>query len=511
MAKVFECILSDLYRNQVPALQHAVAELRKKANRNVQTITILQEKVNELTENGVDSDDTINSCNCANELSSIKQTLQDCQSQLSTINSTIAQYETSIHNLGVDIESHGITIDSHGSSIDGLYENYNLMNTNVNDLTNKVNEVDVKVIDVDNKVIELDNRVNELTEKVDANTSSTDTGYTPEQINCFATYVEDTTKDFRDNAQAHYIGYDMHVYKPTQWDKYDEERSKEKYVSDPLEISNIYINPKDDSIYIHDFVADFVAKVQERTNVIAECGLTLHLRRYNMETCPHESQYDYMVAWLKLLEWTSRVIIYADDDEDSIKVDPETLAYEKHPIGTITIGRFPISSTSRVKTIEVNNTDHTQIASITMKLIVDADNNETDIDLALEEIVFPETVRGIDLRLHPYVMYSNEQRIEYLPSTDYQLNKVTSNINTLYFPTHCGYINFSEIPHDKLENIFFPPLADEIMFQCYDDYTGVPERIKVHREAFKAEKNGKLIWGGVDRPTLLKREFPDSA
>ena len=253
MAKVFECILSDLYRNQVPALQHAVAELRKKANRNVQTITVLQEKVNDLTENGVGNDD-VNSCNCADELTSIKQTLQDCQSELTTINSTIAQYETSIHNLGVDVESNRLTLDSHGSSIDGLYENYNLMNKNVNDLTNKVNEVDVKVIDVDNKVIELDNKVNEMTSN-----TNTDNGYTPEDINCFATYVNDTSKDFRDNAQVHYMDYDMHIYKPTQWDKYDED-----YASEPLKITNIYINPNDESTFFQNFIIDFVAKVQER-------------------------------------------------------------------------------------------------------------------------------------------------------------------------------------------------------------------------------------------------------
>ena len=501
MTKVFECILSDLYRNQVPVLQHAVAELRKKANRNVQTITILQEKVNELTENGVGSDDTINSCNCANELSSIKQTLQDCQSELSTINSTIGQYETSIHNLGVDVESHGITIDSHQSDIQNLFSNYNIMNTNVNDLTNKVNEVDVKVIEVDNKLIE-------LSEKVENNTSSsttTDTGYTPEDINCFATYVSDTSKDFRDNAQVHYMDYDMHIYKPTQWDKYDED-----YASEPLKITNIYINPNDESTFFQNFIIDFVAKVQERNDIIADCGLTLHLRRYGRETCPHESEYEYMVAWLKLLEWTTRVIIYADKVD--IKVDPETLKYRKHPIGTTTEGRFPIASTSRVKTVEVNNTDNSQIASITMKLIVDADKNETEVNLVLEEIVFPETIRGIDLRVQTYVMYNSEQRIEYIDSSGYSLNTVRSNINTLYFPTHCGYIGFSEVPLGNLENVFFPPLADEIMFQCYESYTTVPHRIKVHREAFKAEADGNILWLGCDTtPTMVKREFPESA
>lgn len=495
MSKVFECILTDLYRNQVPALQHAIAELRKKANRDVQAINTIQQKVDELIENGVGNGDTNTSCNCADELSTIRQII-------TTIESTIAQYETNFHNLGVDVESNRLTLDSHGSSIDGLYENYNLMNTNVNDLTNKVNEVDVKVIDVDNKVIELDNKVNEMTSN---NDTSTDTGYTPEDINCFATYVSDTSKDFRDNAQVHYMDFDMHIYKPTQWDKYDED-----YANEPLKITNIYINPNDENTFFQNFIIDFVAKVQERTDIIADCGLTLHLRRYGRETCPHESEYEYMVAWLKLLEWTTRIIIYADKVD--IKIDPETLKYRKHPIGTTTEGRFPIASTSKVKTVEVNNTDNSQIASITMMLVVDADNNETGVTLDLEEIVFPETIRGIDLRVQTYVMYNNERRIEYIDSSGYSLNTVRSNINTLYFPTHCGYIGFSEVPLGNLEHVFFPPLADEIMFQCYESFTTVPERIKVHREAFKAEKNGNILWLGCDTtPTMIKREFPDSA
>ena len=306
MSKQTDCIVYDIYHNQLPALQYIVNDLRKKVSKDSQLINNLQERVNDGT-NGV-------ACNC--------------ESELMSINSIINQYGTTFHNIDINISAHQNTIENHTFSIGSLTGNFNTMSENISTVDNNVR-------DLTNQVNSIDNRLNELSDKVDIITPAVDESYTPEKINCFATYVKDTTEDFRDNAQAHYLGYDMHVYKPTQWDKYDEERSKEEYANDALEITNIYINPSDDSIFFQDFIVDFVAKVQERTNVIADCGLTLHLRRNGMETCPHSSQYEYMAAWIKLLEWTSRVIIYADE-KDGIKVDPETLKYRNHPIGKIT-------------------------------------------------------------------------------------------------------------------------------------------------------------------------------
>ena len=70
MSKPTDYILSDIYYKQLPALQYVIAELRKKVNKNSQLINKLQERVNELSENG-------SSCNCASELESIKETLRE--------------------------------------------------------------------------------------------------------------------------------------------------------------------------------------------------------------------------------------------------------------------------------------------------------------------------------------------------------------------------------------------------------------------------------------------------
>lgn len=455
--------------------------------------------------------------NIISELSSHSSRIENCNSNvgtlidnyntmnqtLLTLDNTVNQYETTFHNIDTNILSHGTRLDNHDSSIGSLFGNFNTISENIS-------SVDGNVHDLTQQINSIDSRLTNLSDKVDFITPADDGSYTPETINCFATYVNDTRYDFRDESQVQYLTYNMHVYKPTQWDKYDEERSKEEYTDDHLEITNVYINARDDNIRFQDFIVDFVAKVQERSNVIADCGLTLHIRSHGIETRPHVSEYNYMVAWLKLLEWTSRVIVYADE-YTSTKVDPETLEYRKHPIGKITDGRFPISSTSRVKTIEVNNTDDTQLVSITASLVLDADNNETEVNLALEEFVFPETVRGIDVRLDVYVMYNNEQRLDYISSTDYTLSKVTSNINTLYFPTHAGHVVFVRFPLDKLEHVFFPPLADKIEFLNFESYLSAPQRIKVHREAIKADKNGNVSWVGAAQPTFVKREFPESA
>lgn len=96
MSKPTDYILSDLYHNQIPALQYIIAELRKKVNKDSQLINKLQERVNELTENGVTNDKpTGSSCNCVSELDSIKETLRQLAehnaSELDSIKETLRE------------------------------------------------------------------------------------------------------------------------------------------------------------------------------------------------------------------------------------------------------------------------------------------------------------------------------------------------------------------------------------------------------------------------------------
>lgn len=108
MSKPTDYILSDLYHNQIPALQYVIAELRKKVNKDSQLIIKLQERVNELAESGITNDkpsdgSNVSSCNCASEIESIKETLRqltenntsssscDCASELEAIRETLRQ------------------------------------------------------------------------------------------------------------------------------------------------------------------------------------------------------------------------------------------------------------------------------------------------------------------------------------------------------------------------------------------------------------------------------------